>query len=71
MENFLENTYELSEIVLQFGPYATAKDNSVRSLSKGQCFTITFTSKVKENYMNSTLALKKGFNYDIYMNPAG
>ena len=70
-ENFKTNTYEQSEIIVKMGPYATVHDNTVRSLSKGQCFTITFTNKVEANNMNLSVALKKGFDYDIYLNSAG
>ena len=38
---------------------------------KGQCFTVTFAQKFDAKNMNLSVALKKGLDYDIYLNSAG
>lgn len=74
MENdFLENTYRIDEIIVEFGPKWDLAKNSakVTSLNKGRCYTVAFPSKVKANDMNLTLALHKSTDYDLFLHQSG
>ena len=70
-DEFMVKAYERAEMIMRMGPYGTVDNAGVRSLAKGQCFTMTFNDKVKAKNMNLSMVLTKGFEYDLYLNPTG